>query len=59
MAGEYDLIGRNADSTLTCTGYGTLRDEGGALSPIHKLKAMGCEKLLLISRSKFSMLRSG
>jgi hypothetical protein len=33
MAGEYDLIGSNADSTLTCTGHVTLRDEGGALFP--------------------------
>ncbi len=31
MAGEYDLIGRKADSTLTYTGHVTLRDEGGVL----------------------------
>jgi hypothetical protein len=31
MAGEYDLIGRKADSTATYTGRVTLRDEGGVL----------------------------
>jgi len=31
MAGEYDLIGRKADSTVTYTGHVTLRDEGGVL----------------------------
>ena len=31
MAGEYDLIGRKADSTATYTGRVTLRDENGAL----------------------------
>jgi hypothetical protein len=31
MAGEYDLIGRKADSTATYTGHVTLRDEGGVL----------------------------
>jgi len=31
MAGEYDLIGRKADSTATYTGRMTLRDENGAL----------------------------
>jgi len=31
MAGEYDLIGRKADSTVTYTGRMTLRDENGAL----------------------------
>ena len=31
MTGEYDLIGRKADSTLTYTGHVTLRDEGGVL----------------------------
>jgi hypothetical protein len=31
MAGEYDLIGRKADSTTTYTGRVTLRDEGGVL----------------------------
>src|SRR5436309_15469214 len=29
MAGEYDLIGRKADSAATYTGHVTLRDEGG------------------------------
>jgi len=31
MAGEYDLIGRKADSTATYNGYVTVRDEGGVL----------------------------
>ena len=31
MAGEYDLVGRKADSTATYTGHVTLRDEGGVL----------------------------
>jgi hypothetical protein len=31
MAGEYDLIGRKADSTATYIGHVTVRDEGGVL----------------------------
>jgi len=31
MAGEYDLIGRKADSSTTYNGHVTLRDEGGVL----------------------------
>ena len=31
MAGEYDLIGRKADSSATYSGHVTLRDEGGVL----------------------------
>ena len=31
MAGEYDLIGRKADSNATYDGHVTLRDEGGVL----------------------------
>jgi hypothetical protein len=31
MAGEYDLVGRKADSTATYAGHVTLRDEGGVL----------------------------
>lgn len=31
MAGEYHLIGRKPDSTVTYTGYVTLRDENGVL----------------------------
>jgi hypothetical protein len=31
MAGEYDLIGRKADSTATYTGHVALRDENGVL----------------------------
>ena len=31
MAGEYDLIGRKADSSATYNGRVTLRDEGGLL----------------------------
>jgi hypothetical protein len=31
MAGEYDLIGRKADSSATYHGHVTLRDEGGVL----------------------------
>ncbi len=31
MAGEYDLIGRKADSTATYTRHVTLRDENGVL----------------------------
>jgi hypothetical protein len=31
VAGEYDLIGRRADSNTTYNGHVTLRDEGGVL----------------------------
>jgi hypothetical protein len=31
MAGEYDLIGRKADSSATYNGHVTFRDEGGLL----------------------------
>ena len=31
MGGDYDLIGRKADSTTTYTGHVTLRDENGVL----------------------------
>ena len=31
MGGEYDLIGRKADSSATYNGHVTLRDEGGVL----------------------------
>jgi hypothetical protein len=31
MVGEYDLIGRKADSSATYNGHVTLRDEGGVL----------------------------
>jgi hypothetical protein len=31
MAGEYDLIGRKADSSATYNGHVALRDEGGVL----------------------------
>jgi hypothetical protein len=31
MTGEYDLIGRKADSTATYSGHVTLRDENGVL----------------------------
>lgn len=31
MTGEYDLIGRKADSTKTYSGHVTLRDESGVL----------------------------
>jgi hypothetical protein len=31
MAGEYELIGRKPDSTVTYTGHVTLRDENGVL----------------------------
>ena len=31
MAGEYDLIGRKADSSATYTGHVTLRDDKGVL----------------------------
>src|SRR5215470_17258638 len=31
MAGEYDLIGRKADSSATYNGHVTFRDEGGVL----------------------------
>ena len=34
MAGEYDLIGRKPDSTVTYTGRITLRDEDGALQVV-------------------------
>ena len=38
MAGEYDLIGRKADSTLTYNGHVTLRDEGGVLQVIRTVE---------------------
>jgi hypothetical protein len=31
MTGEYDLIGRKTDSTITYNGHVTFRDEGGVL----------------------------
>ena len=34
MTGEYDLIGRKPDSTVTYTGHITLRDEDGALQVV-------------------------
>jgi hypothetical protein len=34
MAGEYDLIGRKADSAETYAGHLTLRDEGGVLQVV-------------------------
>jgi hypothetical protein len=34
MTGEYDLIGRKADSTTTYNGHVTFRDEAGALQVI-------------------------
>ena len=34
MAGEYDVIGRKADSTATYSGHVTLREEGGVLQAI-------------------------
>ena len=34
MIGEYDLIGRKADSTTTYNGHVTFRDEAGALQVI-------------------------
>ena len=38
MAGEYDLIGRKADSALTYNGQVTLRDEGGVLQVIRTVE---------------------
>jgi hypothetical protein len=38
MAGEYDLIGRKADSTATYTGHVTLRDENGVLQVTRTIK---------------------
>jgi len=38
MAGEYDLIGRKADSALTYNGHVTLRDEGGLLQVIRTVE---------------------
>ena len=37
MAGEYDLIGRKADSTATYNGHVTFRDEGGILQVIRNI----------------------
>jgi hypothetical protein len=44
MAGEYDLIGRKADSTATYTGHVTIRDEGGVLQVTRSIegKIDGC-----------------
>jgi len=38
MAGEYDLIGRKADSSATYNGHVTLRDEGGLLQVIRTVE---------------------
>jgi len=38
MAGEYDLIGRKADSSATYNGHVTLRDEGGVLQVIRTVE---------------------
>jgi len=38
MAGEYDLIGRKADSTATYAGHVTLRDEGGVLQVMRTIE---------------------
>jgi hypothetical protein len=38
MAGEYDLIGRKADSTATYTGHVTLRDQGGVLQVMRTIE---------------------
>jgi len=38
MAGEYDLIGRKADSNATYNGRVTLRDEGGVLQVIRTVE---------------------
>ena len=38
MAGEYDLIGRKADSNATYNGHVTLRDEGGLLQVIRTVE---------------------
>jgi hypothetical protein len=37
MAGEYDLIGRKADSTGTYTGRVSIRDEGGLLQVVRTI----------------------
>ena len=37
MSGEYELIGRKADSTTTYDGHVTLRDEGGVLRVIRTI----------------------
>ena len=39
MAGEYDLIGRRADSNATYNGHVTLRDEGGVLQVIRTVES--------------------
>jgi hypothetical protein len=38
MAGEYDLIGRKADSTLTYTGHVTLREKGERLEVVRTVE---------------------
>jgi hypothetical protein len=38
MAGEYDLMGRKADSSATYNGRVTLRDEGGVLQVIRTVE---------------------
>jgi hypothetical protein len=38
MAGEYDLIGRKADSTATYAGHVTLRDHGGVLQVMRTIE---------------------
>jgi hypothetical protein len=38
MAGEYDLIGRKADSSASYNGHATFRDEGGVLQVIRTVE---------------------
>ena len=38
MAGEYDLVGRKADSTLTYTGHVTFREEGELLEVVRTVE---------------------
>ena len=38
MAGEYDLIGRKADSTATYAGHVTLREQGGVLQVMRTIE---------------------
>jgi len=38
IAGEYDLIGRKADSTATYAGHVTLRDQGGVLQVMRTIE---------------------
>ena len=58
MAGEYDLIGRKADSTATYNGHVTLRDEGGVLQVARKVRPIHAQlDSILCRRRSYPVLK--